>query len=104
MAVPPTIATQLAALNSAIGAAGNLDAAPFTTLNALAVQAGALASAVEAAIPGAAGALDTWTPPLMPADITSGILGLLSVAQTQSSLADLEGFVARIEINLENGA
>ena len=104
MPVPVAISTQLASLNAAITAAGNLDAAPFTTLNALAYQAGSLAQAIEAAIPGQAGALDTWTPPLMPGDITTGVLGLLTAAQTQSSLADLEGYVARIEINLENGA
>lgn len=103
MIVPDAIAAQLAALNSAIAGAGGLDSASFATRNALALQAASLAEAAAAAIPGAAGALDTWAAPLMPQDIASGVAGLLAAAQAQSALADLEGFVARIEINLENG-
>jgi hypothetical protein len=102
MPVSAAISAQLSALQVAVAAAGNLDAAPFSVANALAYQAGLLAAAVEGAIPAAAGALDTFTAPLMPVDISAGVLGLLSAAQTQSALADLEGFVARIQLNLEN--
>lgn len=102
MPVPAAIASQVTALDDAITAAGDLGSASYDTLNALAYQAGQTASAVELAIPANAGALDSWTPPLMPGDITTGVLGLLSAAQTQSSLTDLKGYVARIEINLEN--
>lgn len=102
MPVPATIAAQVSALNSALTAARNLNAASFETLNALAWRAGTVASDVEASIDGQAGALDTFTAPLMPADIVSGVLGLLDASTTQATLGDLEGFVARIEINLEN--
>ena len=102
MAVPAAISSQLTALNASIVAAGNLDAASLATLNALAVQSARLVQTILPAIPLAAGALDTFAAPLMPADITTGVLGLLTAAQTQLSLADLEGYVARIEINLEN--
>lgn len=102
MSVPPAVVAQLTALDDSLVAAGNLETAPLTTLNALAYSAGQLAGAVENAIPAAAGALDTWEAPLMPQDIEAGVLGLLSASEGQSALADLEGFVARIEINLEN--
>jgi hypothetical protein len=100
MAVP--FATQMQALSVAVKAAGNLTQASLPVVNALAYQAGLLASSVEAAIPNYAGALDTWTSPTQTGDIATGILGLQTSTLTQLSLADLEGYVARIAINLEN--
>ena len=102
MPVPLAITAKVSALAAAVTAAGDLAAASFDTLNALAYQAGVLASSVEASIDANAGALDTFTAPLMPGDMVAGVLALSDAADTQTALCDLEGYVARIEINLEN--
>lgn len=102
MPVPAAIIAQVSALDSAIAAAGDINAASFDVVNSLAFRAGQLAQAIEDATPAAAGALDTFSAPLMPQDIIAGVLGVSDSADTQTALMDLEGFVARIEINLES--
>ena len=103
MPMPTQIVNEITALQTALTNTGNLNAATFPVRNALAVQAGQLASDIQAAISPNAGMLDTFTPPVMPQDIVTGVLSLLDSAQTQSTLTDLEGYAARIEINIENG-
>jgi acyl dehydratase len=100
--IPAAITAQVSALDDAIAAGGNLNTAPFSVINALAYQAGQLASAAQDGVGAAAGALDSFVAPVMPGDIITGFTGLLDAAQTQQSLAELESYAARIEINLEN--
>ena len=104
MTVPVSITAQVTALNSAITATGNLNTASFDALNALAWKAGRIASTIDWSIDKSAGALDTFSAPLMPQDIINGVLALSDASDTQTALSELESYVARIEINLENRA
>ena len=47
------------------------------------------------------GSLDTWTAPVDPAQIVSGILGLLDNATDQNTLANAIGYIGRSNINLD---
>ncbi len=102
MPIPSTIIAQVSALDDAIVAAGDLNAAPFATVNSLAYQAGQLAGLIDGATDGLAGALDTFTAPLMPQDIIAAVQSIADSATTQMQMSDLGAFISRIEINLEN--
>jgi len=102
MPVPVSISSLVSALDDDIVAAQPLAQASFDTLNALAYSAGLLAQSADDAIGGAAGQLDIFSAPLMPQDIIAGVLALSDAATTQTALIDLQTFVSRIEISLEN--
>jgi hypothetical protein len=102
MPIPASVIAQVSALDDAIVAAGDLNAAPFAAINGLAYQAGLLSDVIDGATGGLAGALDTFTAPLMPQDIVAAVLSIADSATTQMQMSDLGAFIARIEINLEN--
>jgi hypothetical protein len=66
----------------------------------LQINAASLVSDVDAALAGAAGALDAFAAPSDPVAIASGLSGLLTASQNQTDLADLRGLAGRVASNL----
>lgn len=102
MTIPAAVATQLTALQAAFTAASPIDTtATRPQILGLQFRAVQLVNSLDAAIPAAAGALDTFTAPAMPQDMAAGVLGLLAATQAQVVLADMRGVIGRALSNLE---
>jgi|SRR6516165_10242197 hypothetical protein len=101
MSIPANITAELANLQAQVTAAGPLAAASAPTLTAMQLNAAALVSDINAALAGAAGALDTWMAPTDPAAIVTGILALETNADDQASLANMAGYAGRALKNLD---
>ena len=101
MAIPATIQAEIAAITAAFQAATPLKQAPRAAVTALQINAAQIVADVDSALAGAAGALDTFAAPLMPADIAAGVNALLTASQNQTDLADLRGLAGRVASNLD---
>ena len=98
MAIPATIQAEIAAITAAFQAATPLKQAPRAAVTALQINAAQIVADVDSALAGAAGALDTFAAPLMPADIAAGVSALLTASQNQTDLADLRGLAGRVDL------
>lgn len=103
MPFPASISLEVAALNTAIIAAGPLEAAPQRTIAALTTQADTLVNDVDAALADTAGTLDMFMAPTMAPAMVLAFLAVTDSATTQVSLADLSGIAGRVADNLTNG-
>ena len=103
MPVPAAIITEVMALNTALTAAGDLDNADQATLAALTNSAISLTNDTDAALAGAAGALDTGISDIMAPAIVNDFLSLVDAGGTQLAMADLRGVAGRMATNLTNG-
>ena len=92
---------QIAAMQAAFAAASPIEQAPRAAVTALQINAAQLVSGVDAALAGAAGALDTFAAPVLAADMATGLTGLLTASQNQTDLADLRGLAGRVASNLD---
>ena len=101
MAIGTALQAEIAALNVAFAAATPIEQAPRAAVTALQINAAQLVSDVDAALAGAAGALDTFTAPAMAADMATGLTGLYTASQNQTDLADLRGLAGRVASNLD---
>lgn len=98
--IPASITGAISALATSITAAAPLAAAPRTVLGAIQTEAGSLVASVDAAVLGAAGALDGPDPLGMPAVIVSELTALAVAAVDQSDLSTIRGYVGRVATNL----
>jgi hypothetical protein len=101
MAIPSALQAQIAALNVAFTAASPVEQSPRAAITALQINAATLVPAVDSALAGAAGALDTFTAPALATDMATGLVGLLTASQNQTDLADLRGLAGRVASNLD---
>ena len=100
MTIPTSITTALTSLQTQVAAAAPLNAASRPTITALQLNAEALLKQVDAAQYSLAGALDTWTPSIDPADITTGVVGLLNSAVDERDIVQMRGIIGRAVSNL----
>ena len=101
MTIGPVLQAEIAALNVAFAAASPIEQAPRASVTALQINAAQLVSDIDSALASAAGALDTFTTPLLAADMATGLLGLYMASQNQTDLADVRGLAGRVVSNLD---
>ena len=101
MAIPSALQAEIAALTAAFSAASPLPQAPRASITALQINAAQLVSDVDAALAGAAGALDTFSAPPLPDAMAAGLTALCAASQNQTDLADLRGLAGRVASNLD---
>lgn len=101
MSIPANVTADLTTLQAQVVANTPLGAASQAAITAMQLNASQLVTDAVSALASAAGTLDTWTTPVDPAAIISGVLGLSGNASDQSALADLGGIVGRIAANLD---
>jgi hypothetical protein len=102
MSIPDNIVDEATALQAQVAAATPLENATFATLTAIRLNANQLATDIGNALTAAAGALDTWMAPTDPVAIANGVLALATAAADQNSLANMQGYVGRSVLNLNN--
>jgi hypothetical protein len=102
MPFPANIATEVAALNTAINAALPLESALPGTIAVLANQADTLVNDIDTALAEAAGTLDTFTAPVMAPAIVLAFQAVVGSGFEQLALCDLAGPVGRVATNLAN--
>lgn len=100
MALPANITTDLTNLSAAYTAASPLSSASANTILALAEQAENVVTDIDVAVLANASGLDNWTAPVFVSQLPATILATLDLAQTQTALADIRGFVGRVASNL----
>jgi len=101
MTIPANITSELTALQAQLAAAEPLSTASSPTIVALQLNTENFLDDVGAALDAASGTLDTWTAPVDPVSIVNGVLGLLSSAQDQNTLANIQGYVGRANANID---
>lgn len=99
MSIPVNITTELTDLQAQVAAATPLDAAPFSTIKALQLNAGNLVADIQTALT-ASSTLDTWTAPIDAPSIISGFQLVVTAAEDQNTLSLMRGVVGRAASNL----
>jgi hypothetical protein len=102
MTVPAAIYTNLSSLIAQVAAANPISSASQATQTAIVLNAQSLVTQIAAAQAAAAGALDSWKPPVDPGAIASGILGVTQNATDQWALSDMLALVGRADLNIQN--
>lgn len=100
MTIPASILGDLEALNTAYVAAAPLANATPQTIQLLALQADAVVADLDAAVGPAAGGLDAFVAPVMPAPLANAVLAVLDESTTQCALTDIRGVIGRLASNL----
>jgi hypothetical protein len=100
--IPANITSELSALQAQTAAAAPLASAPHATVVAIQLNAAQLASDINTAVTTLAGALDTytWTPGDDPSAIAAAVDGLLINALYENAIVNMQGYVGRSVINL----
>lgn len=101
MTLPANILTEAASLEAQVAAASPLANASRATKDAIKLNAAQLVSDTEAALIAPDNVLDTWTAPVDPASIVTGIGTIVDTADTQASLAVARGVFGRSASNLD---
>jgi hypothetical protein len=99
-ALPAAVASSVANFASAYAAATPLAVAPVPAVSAAGAAASSALAGIVAAIPGAGGALDGFSATGPAASVASGLLALLTAAQTQTALVDAQGLIGRASASL----
>lgn len=100
MTVPSSITSALSSLQSQVSAAQPLANASQATRTALKLNAAALVENIQTTLTEAS-ILDTWTAPIDPAAIVTGVLNAVTAADDQNTLSLMRGVCGRAASNLD---
>jgi hypothetical protein len=100
MSIPQNIQNELVFLEAQVAAASPLQAAPFSTIRAIQLNAGNLVNDVQSALT-ASSVLDTWTPPVDAPSIIAGFQVVATAGNDQAALSLMRGLVGRAAANLD---
>jgi hypothetical protein len=101
MTVPAKITASLTALQAQVAAAAPLQAAPYSALRAIQLNANRLEADTTLALYDAAGQLDTWIAPPNQPGMISGFQAMVESALDEWRILDMLAVISRAALNID---